>query len=282
MKKSIKFIHKRNTLMVLCLNIVLGIVFIIPLLWMIVSAFKPEQEIFRDMGTLKAFLPTNFTLENYAQALSRVPMFKYIWNSIIYITIMLSISLCVNSLCAYALAKFNFKGKKFVLSLVIALMIFPFDSIIVPLFVVVTKLNLLNTRMALILPFTARCFSIFMFRQFFVDIPDELIDAAKIDGAGQLSTFARIIVPISGPVFATVFILDYVLHWSDFIWPLVVLIDDKYRTVQIGIQAFFTDPPIYYGPVMASLTLAVLPMIILFLFFQKYYVQGISTQGLKG
>jgi len=282
MNRSKRFQQSRNSIIVILLNVVLGTVFVLPLLWMLASAFKPEQAIFREMGSWKAFIPVGFTMENFRQALERVPMFRYIWNSIVYITIMLSISLFVNSLCGYALAKFDFRGKRFVLSLIIALMIFPFDSIVVPLFVVITKLHLLNTRFALILPFTARCFSIFMFRQFFLDIPDELIDAAKIDGASQIKTFLLIVLPISGPVFATVFILDYVLHWSDFIWPLVVLIDDRYRTVQLGIQAFFTDPPIYYGPVMASLTLAVLPMVILFLFFQKYYVAGISTSGMKG
>jgi multiple sugar transport system permease protein/fructooligosaccharide transport system permease protein len=280
-KSKIKQKRRTTTLLVLA-NIVFGFVFILPLLWMVASALKPEQRIFQDIGSWKAFVPVGFTFENFRQMLERVPMFKYIWNSIVYITIMLSVSLIVNSLCGYALAKFQFKGKKFFLSLIIALMVFPFDSIVVPLFVVIAKMHLLNTRLALILPFTARCFSIFMFRQFFLDIPDELLDAAKIDGAGQVSTFVKIVLPISGPVFATVFILDYVMHWSDFIWPLIVLVDDTYRTVQLGIQAFFTDPPVYYGPVMAALTLAVLPMVILFLFFQKYYVAGISTTGLKG
>lgn len=280
-KSKIKQKRRTTTLLVLA-NIVFGFVFILPLLWMVASALKPEQRIFQDIGSWKAFVPVGFTFDNFRQMLERVPMFKYIWNSIVYITIMLSVSLIVNSLCGYALAKFQFKGKKFFLSLIIALMVFPFDSIVVPLFVVIAKMHLLNTRLALILPFTARCFSIFMFRQFFLDVPDELLDAAKIDGAGQVSTFVKIVLPISGPVFATVFILDYVMHWSDFIWPLIVLVDDTYRTVQLGIQAFFTDPPVYYGPVMAALTLAVLPMVILFLFFQKYYVAGISTTGLKG
>lgn len=264
------------------INILLGVIFLLPLLWMISSSFKHEQDIFRDMTSWKAFFPLDFTLENYTQALSRVPLIKYVMNSITYITITLAFSLTFNSLCAYALAKFNFKGKRFILSLIIALMVFPFESIVVPLFVVITKMQLLNTMAALILPFTTRCFSIFLFRQFFLDVPNELLEAAEIDGANRLGSFLLIVLPISGPVFATVFILDYVLHWSDFIWPLIVLIDDSHRTIQLGIQAFFTDPPIYYGPVMAALSIAVLPMVVLFLFFQKYYVQGISTTGLKG
>ena len=263
-------------------NIVIGVLFLVPLVWMIASSFKPEQNIFRDMSSLAAFIPTDFTLENYKEAFERVPLLKYIANSIIYISIMLMMSLTFNSLCAYALAKFRFRGRKFILSLIIALMVFPFESIVVPLFIIITKMNLLDTRWALILPFTARCFSIFLFRQFFLDVPDELLEAAAIDGSNRLMSFFAVVLPISGPVFATVFILDFVMHWSDFIWPLIVLIEDSRRTVQIGIQAFFTDPPIHYGPIMAALTVVVIPMIILFLIFQKYYVQGISTTGLKG
>lgn len=271
-----------KTVSLYLVNIIIGSLFLVPLVWMIASSFKPEQNIFRDMSSLKAFIPTDFTLENYREAFERVPLFKYIANSIIYISITLMLSLTFNSLCAYALAKFRFRGKQFILSLIIALMVFPFESIVVPLFIIITKMNLLDTRWALILPFTARCFSIFLFRQFFLDVPDELLEAAAIDGSNRLISFFSIVLPISGPVFATVFILDFVMHWSDFIWPLIVLIEDSRRTVQIGIQAFFTDPPIHYGPIMAALTIVVIPMIILFLIFQKYYVQGISTTGLKG
>ena len=271
-----------KTISLYLVNTLLGLLFLIPLLWMIASSFKPEQNIFRDMSSISAFIPTDFTLDNYRQAFERVPLLKYIANSIIYISITLMMSLTFNSLCAYALAKFKFRGKQFVLSLIIALMVFPFESIVVPLFIIITMMNLLDTRWALILPFTARCFSIFLFRQFFLDVPDELLEAAAIDGSNRLHSFFAVVLPISGPVFATVFILDFVMHWSDFIWPLIVLIEDSKRTVQIGIQAFFTDPPIYYGPIMAALTIVVIPMIVLFLIFQKYYVQGISTTGLKG
>lgn len=114
------------------------------------------------------------------------------------------------------------------------------------------------------------------------NVPDDLIEAAEIDGAGPFKTFLQVIIPVSKPVFATVFILDYVAYWSDFMWPLLVITDAGKRTVQLGIQTFFTEPPVYYGPIMAALTIASVPMIIMFLFLQKYYVQGISTSGIKG
>ena len=114
------------------------------------------------------------------------------------------------------------------------------------------------------------------------NVPTDLIEAAEIDGAGPFKTFLQVIIPVSKPVFATVFILDYVAYWSDFMWPLLVITDAGKRTVQLGIQTFFTEPPVYYGPIMAALTIASVPMIIMFLFLQKYYVQGISNSGIKG
>lgn len=260
----------------------LSILFLLPLVWMVVSAFKPEQRIFQDLTSVKAFLPIDATPDNFITALNNVHMFKYILNSILYISIIMCISLPINSMCGYALAKFEFKGKKLVLGMVLSLMVFPFESIVIPLFVLVNKMKMVNTLAGLIMPFSARCFSIYMFRQFFLDIPDEIIEASEIDGASKFKTFFSIVIPISGPVFATVFILDVVLRWSDFMWPLIITINDNIRTVQIGIQSLFNDTVIYYGTVMAALTLAVVPMLILFIFFQKYYVQGISTSGMKG
>lgn len=278
-RKKKKFIIK---LVLYLTSLILSILFLLPLIWMIVSAFKPEQRIFQDLTSIKAFLPVDVTLDNFFKALRNVHMFKYLRTSVIYISVIMVISLPVNSMCGYALAKFEFKGKKLVLALILSLMVFPFESIVIPLFVLVNKMRLVNTMAGLILPFTARCFSIYMFRQFFLDIPDEIIEASEIDGASKFKTFFSIVVPISGPVFATVFILDVVLRWSDFMWPLIITINDDIRTVQIGIQSLFNDTVVYYGTVMAALTLAVLPMLVLFLFFQKYYVQGISTSGMKG
>lgn len=270
-------------LAVYIVNAVLAGVFILPMLWMLSSAFKPEPRIFADLSSWKAFFPIGFTTENFRGAFERVPLLQNVGNSIFYISILLCLSLIINSLCGYALAKFHFKGKRFLLNLVIGLMVFPFDSIVIPLYTVITNMKLLDSYVALVLPFVAKCFSIFMFRQFFLDIPDELIEAAEIDGCSKLSTFFKVVIPISGPVFATVFILDFVGEWSAFLWPLIVLTNPKKYTIQLGIQAFFTaSPPIYYGQIMAALTVAVFPMLILFLFFQKYYVQGIATTGLKG
>ena len=187
-----------------------------------------------------------------------------------------------NSAFGYALAKFNFKGKNLILSVVLALLVLPLESILLSLFYIVNRFGWIDSYLALIIPFIVKCFDVYLFRQFFLDVPDDLIEAAQMDGANPFTTFIKVIIPISKPVFATVFILDYVAYWSDFMWPLLVITDADKRTVQLGIQTFFTEPPVYYGPIMAALAIASLPMIVLFLFLQKYYVQGISTSGIKG
>ena len=275
--------RKRKLILIYAVNIVLGLLYISPLVWMIVSAFKPENRIFADMSKgLAAFWPTDATLENFQQVFIRSDMPRYIVNSITYVTILVALSLVVNSAFGYALAKFEFRGKNLILTVVLSLLVLPLESILLSLFFIVNRLGWIDTYLALIISFIVKCFDVYLFRQFFLDIPDDLIEAAEIDGAGPFKTFVTVVVPISKPVFATVFILDYVAYWSDFMWPLLVVTDAGKRTVQLGIQTFFTEPPVYYGPIMAALTIASLPMIILFLFLQKYYVQGIATSGIKG
>ena len=275
--------QKRKTILLYAANTVLGLLYISPLIWMIVSAFKPENRIFSDMSKgLAAFWPAEATLENFEQVLIRSDMPRYIMNSIFYVTVLVALSLIVNSTFGYALAKFEFKGKNLILTVVLSLLVLPLESILLSLFFIVNRLGWAESYLALIIPFMVKCFDVYLFRQFFLDIPDDLIEAAEIDGAGPFKTFVQVVVPISKPVFATAFILDYVAYWSDFMWPLLVITDAAKRTVQLGIQTFFTEPPVYYGPIMAALTIVSLPMIILFLFLQKYYVQGISTSGIKG
>jgi len=275
--------RRRKHVVLYIVNTFLALLYLSPLIWMTVSAFKPENRIFSDMSSgLMAFLPRNTTLDNFETVFLRSNMLKYIRNSIFYVSILVCFSMVVNSMFGYALAKFEFKGKNLLLSLILALLVLPLESILLSLFFVVNRLHWIDSYLALVVPFIVKCFDVYLFRQFFLDIPDELVEAASIDGASPFRTFIQVVVPISKPVFATVFILDYVAYWSDFMWPLLVITDSNKRTVQLGIQAFFTEPPIYYGPVMAALTIASVPMIVLFLFLQKYYVQGISTSGIKG
>ncbi|UQZ83807.1 L-arabinose transport system permease protein AraQ [Paenibacillus konkukensis] len=273
---------RKSKLLLYAANVIVSLLFITPLLWMVVSSFKPEPRIFADLSSYKALLPVDFTLDNYRKAFERIPMFKYLFNSLFYVSVICLCSLGVNSLCGYALAKLNFKGRAWILTCIVALMVVPFESILMPLYFVVNTLHWVNTWLALIVPFIASCFNIFMFRQFFMDIPNELLEAAAMDGSSPMKTFLTLVVPLSGPVFTTVFILTFISHWGDFMWPILVTTGEDLRNVQLGIQTFFTLPPIYYGQIMATLTFTTLPIVVLFLCLQKYYVQGIASSGLKG
>lgn len=278
---KLSFKKKLTTTLFYICNILLSILFLAPLIWMVVSSFKPEVSIFSDLRSIKSFLPTVCTIKNYVSALNRVPIMKYFLNSAFYVTILVFLGLVVNSLCGFALAKLKFKYRNQLLSTIIALIIIPLESILLSLYFLVFKLNMLGSYSVLILPLVANCFSIFLFRQFFVNIPDELLEAAYIDGANPISAFFRIIVPSSLPVYATVLILQAIEHWGDFLWPLIVT-NEKTKTIQLGLQTLFASQPVKYGPVFAGLTIATIPIVLLFMFFQKYYVQGISTSGIKG
>lgn len=274
---------RMNKLGVSLFIVLLGLLFISPLLWMIVASLKPETLIFKDMG-LQSFLPKQASFDNYLAILftDSVNFLKYMWNSLFSVGMIVLLGTVVNSLCAYALVKLKFPGSGFILVVIIALYVVPFESVLIPLYVVVNSFGWINEFPSLIVPFIAEAFSIFLFIQFFKGIPNELEEAAQIDGANPFQVFLKIVVPNSKPVFATAAILSFVTHWSDFMWPLIVATDESIRTVQVGIQYLFTDNNIEYGQIMAALTLTTIPVVLIFIFFQRYYVQGITSSGVKG
>ena len=263
-------------------NAIVALIFVSPLLWMIAASLKPEAQIFSDMSNIRTFWPTAATLGNYVEVFTRVNMMKFILNSLFYVFVIVILDLAVNSICGYALAKFDFPGKELLLTVVISLMVLPMEAIMLPLYKEVASLGWVNTWAGLIVPFVGKCFSVYMFRQFFLDIPDDLLEAAAIDGCGPIKTFFTIVMPISGTVYATIFILDFVAHWNDFMWPMLVVTGEDMRTIQLAIQTFFGSKPIHYGAIMASLTISAIPMLLMFVFLQKYYVEGIASTGIKG
>lgn len=263
-------------------NIVIGIIFVSPLIWMISASLKPESEIFANMNSIRTFFPSHASFDNYAEVIRRVNMVNVFKNTVLYIFLILIFDLILNSICGYALAKFKFKGRKFVLSFVVALMVMPMEAILLPLYIEMSQLGWVNTLQALVVPFIAKCFSIYMFQNFFHDIPDDLLEAAAIDGCSPIGTFFKVVMPISKTVYATVFILDFVAHWNDFMWPFLVMTGEDKRTIQLAVQSFFSTSPVHYSAIMASLVISAIPMIIMFIFMQKYYVEGIASSGIKG
>ena len=281
-KSSTKFSAAFSKFMFYFGNIVIGIIFVSPLIWMISASLKPESQIFANMNSLKTFFPVSASFNNYVEVFARMNLPQVFKNTLLYIALILVLDLLVNSMCGYALAKFEFKGKGAIMNLVVALMVLPMEAIMLPLYIEMSQLGWVNTLVALVIPFVAKCFSIYMFRQFFCDIPDDLIEAAAIDGCRPAGTFFKIVMPISKTVYATVFILDFVAHWNDFMWPFLVMTGEDKRTIQLAVQSFFGTQPVHYSAIMAALVISAIPMIIMFIFMQKYYVEGIASSGIKG
>lgn len=264
--------------------LLLAVFFMFPLIWMIVSSFKNDSQIFSDISSVKAFaLPAfnNNYFYNYFDCLKQLPILKSMLNSIFYIGVIIIFSLIVNSLAGYGFARLDFPGKKVLFTILLSLMIIPAQTIMLPLFSIVYKLGWINSYLGLIVPVIANPFYIFLFRQTFLGLPKEIEEAAKLDGANQYIIFVKLIMPLAKPIYATVAIMIFVAMWNDFVWPVMVISDPSKQTIQMALSSLFSIQPINYGRVMAGLTFVTIPVLIIFLTMQKYYVQGIVGSGSK-
>jgi multiple sugar transport system permease protein len=270
----------------------LGMIFFFPILFMVVSSLKPDLQLLQDSSSYRAFLPVgDISFQNYGEAFERAPVLLFIFNSVLVTTTTVILGLFVNSLAAFSLASLRWKGKEIVLSVVIATFIVPFETIAIPLLLVVSRLpwiglnglsqGWLNTYHVQIIPFIVDAFSIFLFVQFFKSLPGELIEAARIDGAGWFQIYAQVIVPISGSVFATAAILRGLYMWNQYLWPIMVVQAENYRPVMVGLQYFFLRE-VAWGEVMAYLSTITIPILILFLALQRAFVESIASSGIKG
>ncbi len=260
----------------------LALVFLFPIVWMVASSFKEEPFILSQIGSWKAFLPFPLTLDNYIDAARRVPLIIYAVNSIVISGSTVVLGILVNSMAGYALARVKFPGSTVILVMIIALIIIPLESIIIPLFLIVNKLGWVDTYRGLIAPFVANAFAIFLYRQFFLGFPKALEEAAHMDGVGTIGIYWKIAMPLAWPVTATVAVITFVASWNDFLWPLIVTTGEERRPLQVGLSYFFHQPPIQWGDIMAFSTLTLIPLLILFVAAQKYFVKGIARAGLKG
>lgn len=262
---------------------VAALIFMFPLIWMIVSSFKDDAMIFSDITSLKAFLPAfkEDVFFNYKEVLAKLPLIKAMLNSLSYIVVIIALGLIVNSMAGYAFARLKFPKKNLFFSLILAVMIIPGQTVMLPQFSIIYKLGLSNSYLALILPAIASPMYIFLFRQNFMGIPESIEEAAKLDGASAVRTFFQLIVPLAKPVYATVSILVFIACWNDFVWPVMVISDNSKQTIQMALSSLFSIQPVNYGNVMAGLTLVTIPVLIIFLSLQKYYVAGIASTGAK-
>jgi multiple sugar transport system permease protein len=258
------------------------LIFLIPVGMMVAGSFKHDDLVLVEAGRLQTFFPAELRLDNYRDVFARVPFARYMGNSLFITVTIVVAGLLVNSLAGYALARLNWPGRRHLLAAVVAVLIIPLEAIAVPLFYEVTLFGWRNTYLVQIVPFIANAFSIYLFYTFFLGIPRELEEAARIDGASTLRIFISIILPNSKPVFATVAILTFLTHWGAFLWPLMVTHSEDVRPLPLGIAAFYTLPPLQWGDIFAFGVMMVLPVLIVFVLFQNWFVRGVATSGIKG
>ncbi|HEU0212970.1 MAG TPA: carbohydrate ABC transporter permease [Jiangellaceae bacterium] len=251
----------------------------LPFLWMVVSSIKPEAEVRRVPPT---WLPETVTSENYQTLLDRLSFPTYFVNSTVVAVVVTLGNLVFCSMLGYALAKLDFRGKKVVFALVLGTLMVPGIAVIVPLFVLVTNLGLANTFPGLFLPYLVTPIGVFLMRQYFIGLPDELIHAARVDGAGEFRIFWNVMLPLTGPALATLALLTFLASWNNFLWPVVVAQTENRYTLPVALALYSVGQnATQYGVLLAGAVVVVLPVIAVFLAVQRYFVQGIAMTGIK-
>jgi multiple sugar transport system permease protein len=252
---------------------------VVPFVWMLLSSFKPEGEV---RAVPPTWWPETITMENYDRLFTQLDFPTYFVNSVIVAVAVTVGNMVFCSMLGYALAKLSFPGKRLLFLIVLGTLMVPFVVTFVPLFVLTTKMGLSNSLIGMILPFLAAPFGVFLMRQYISGLPDELIQAARIDGAGELRIFASVILPLCGPALATLGILTFLASWNSFLWPLVVAqTEDKY-TLPVALALYAVGQnATQYGLLLAGSVVVVLPVLALFLFLQRHIMQGIAMTGIK-
>jgi multiple sugar transport system permease protein len=278
------------------IRILLALFFAFPLLFMFVSSLKPDDQIFADLSSLKAFVPVgHISFENYSGVFKNVPAGRFLINSIFITAVTVVLGLLINSMAAFALSRMQWKGRAFVLSLVIATLVVPFETFALPLVWWVNKLpwivvqggiplfsfGWLDTYRVQIIPFIANAFSIYLFYSYFQSIPTELDEAARVDGAGWFRIYRSVIMPLAGPAIATVAILTFLPAWNSYLWPLMVVQSEDLRPVMVGVS-YFQQLKVLWGQIMAYSTLITIPVLAFFLVFQRAFISSIASSGVKG
>ena len=259
----------------------IGIVLITPLLWMVFTSLKPMEEIVRYPPT---FFPEKIVWQNYLDTITAFPFWRYARNTLLITVLVVFGNVLSNSFIAYGFAKLDFPGKKLMFALVLSTMMIPGFVTMIPQYVLFSKIGWVGTYLPLIVPsFFGNAFNIFLMRQFYLSINDELIEAAEIDGANHFYIWSRLMLPLTKPALITIAINSFNAAWNDFLGPLLYIQDQEKYTLQIGLQVFQNQATTQWNYLMAGATLVLIPTILLFFFAQRYFIEGMDlTGGSKG
>lgn len=271
----------------LAIGIVLVLIVLGPLALLFATSLKGDPaQVLRDLGNLDAFwvAPSDASLENYRQVLNdrQSPFLLFMANSIIVVGVTVVVGVFVNSMAAYALARLRFRGRNALLAVIVALIIVPIEALAVPLLLMTNRMGLLETLTVQIVPFIAHPFSIYLFYQFFTKLPKDLDEAAMVEGATPFQIYTKVIMPLSAPVVATVAILQSLQYWNAYLWPLMVTRGPEVRPVSLALAQFFGTPPPAWGQLMAFSVMMSLPILIVYLLFQRWFIQSVVGSAIKG
>lgn len=262
------------------LVLILGaLVTVIPFIWMLSTSLKSGGEIYKLPLT---FIPKKIMIENYKIVFNKVPMRQYMINSLIVTAIITVATIITSILAAFAFSRFDFWGRDVLFTLLLGTMMVPGEMLIAPNFVTLSKLGLINTVTALYLPWIASVFTIFLLRQHFLGIPEELYYAAKVDGCSDFKYLIKVMIPLSKPGIITVALLRIVNSWNEFLWPLLMVSTPDKRTLPVGLSQFITEAGPNYNLLMAYSSIIILPIVLIYIVLQKYIIQGVQRSGIKG
>lgn len=278
MEKAAKWVISISKLLV---SILIIVIMLAPFIWMVSTSFKYNWDA---IAYPPRFLPQKFAgFSSYVKVFTDIPFFKFFTNSVVVATAVTVGALFSSTLAGYIFAKFEFKGRDFIFVGILATMMVPFEVILIPLYLIIKGMGIVNSLWALIIPGLVSAYGIFLSRQFMTGIPTALVDAARIDGCGEFQIYWRIILPLSKPVLSALGIFAFMANWDSFIWPLLVLDDLTKRTLPLGLALFRQQFGIMnWNIVMAGTIVSILPVMIIFFIAQKNFIEGIALSGLKG
>lgn len=270
-----------------------AVIFVFPLLFMAMSSLKPDQQLLNDTNSLRAFLPVgDISLQNYWDAFDRAPIGVFVTNSVLVTGATVLLTLFVCSLAAFSFVFLDWKGKEIIFSILLATLIIPYETIFIPLLLMASQLpwigvegleiGWLNTYRVQIIPFIADGLSIFLFVQYFRDLPRELIEASRVEGASWWLIYRRVVMPLSGPVIATAAILKFLFMYNQYLWPLMVVQEEAIRPVMVGLGYFTDQLNVPWGEVMAYLTVITVPVLAFYLSLQRVFIASVASTGVKG
>ena len=276
---SAKRQHTVVMVVIYVLLILIALMMLVPFAWMLSASFKLNKDVF--VFPIE-WIPSNPHPQNYVDIWTRIPLLTFIGNTAKLTIIVTLLQLFTSSFAAYAFAKLNFKGKNMLFLGYIATIALPWQAYMVPQFMMLRSWGLNNTHLAIILLQAFSAFGVFLMKQFYEGVPTELCEAARIDGLSEYGIWARIMLPLSKPAISTLIIFTFVSTWNDFLGPLIYLTKTELKTIQIGLRMFISQYSAEYGLIMAASVIALIPVLIVFLSLQKYFVQGVASAGLKG